>query len=180
MLWSGYQCPHFTDEETSAQKCEVSCCAHTTNGRISIRTLLANSNVPCKYEDGWHSNLSFSIFWWLLGCRFVFWLQHRGRVRDVNQVGCLNLGWVRYHCGRRLNIHKDMIFRFLLNGAEGLRGLSGNRWIWNIWNERTLDQATGLQSIQGDHFKDPVLEIRQIRIKIWQVPNNAEPHFPYL
>lgn len=55
----------------------------------------------------------------------VFRLQHRGGVRDVNQAGLLNLGRVRHHYGRRLNIHIDVICRGLLGGADGPRGLSG-------------------------------------------------------
>ena len=85
----------------------------------------ASGAEPCKYEEGLYSDLSFAIFWWLLVCRFGFRLKHRRWVRDVNHAGWLNLGRVRYHGGRRLNIHIDLICWRLLGGAEGSRGLSG-------------------------------------------------------
>lgn len=63
------------------------------------------------------TDLDFPIFWWFLGYRFVLRLEHWRGVRDVDQSGCLGLGRVRYHCGRWLNIHIDVVCWGILGGA---------------------------------------------------------------
>lgn len=61
--------------------------------------------------------LDFPIFGWFLGYSFVLGLQHWRGVRDVGQGGCLGLGRVGYHCGRRINVHIDVICWGILGGA---------------------------------------------------------------